>query len=367
MKVYTNAEIFTGKEFIKDHNLIIGRNRVEAITASTPENMEVIDCSGLTLAPGFIDLQIYGGGGHLFSSSLTADALYTIADDLVQKGTTGFYITLATNSFSVYKKAVQIVKDNPHPAVLGVHLEGPYINAEKKGAHLKQYIKKPKVDELKQLLHAAQGTIKMMTVAPEECGTDAIDLLLQHGVLISAGHSNATFEEAKKGFGSGIKAATHLFNAMSPLHHRDPGLPGAILLSTSVTTSIIPDGIHVDYRMLTLVKRLLGERLFFITDAVEEVREGEYIHIRQKDRFTLPDGTLSGSALTMPLAVKNAVENAGFSLEESLKMASLYPAQLAKIKDGGLIQEGGIADFVAMDSQLGHRFTVFKGQHISAT
>lgn len=364
MKAFINSTIFTGDKLLTNRVILVDGTKISGITSSLPDNVEIFDCKDTILAPGLIDLQIYGGGGYLFSSSLSGESLHAIANDLVSKGTTGFFITLATNSFQVFRKAVEVVRDFPHPAVLGIQLEGPYINPLKKGAHLEKYIKKPELSELRQFMKDADGVVKMMTVAPEQCDKDAIDLLLDHNVLISAGHSNATYDEAIRGFSRGIKATTHLFNAMSPLHHRDTGLPGAVLLSETVNSSIIPDGIHVDFEMVKIAKRLMNERLFFITDAVEEIREGEYIHIRQKDRFTLPDGTLSGSALTMPLAVKNGVERIGLPIEESLRMASVYPSKLAGLEGHGQIKENGVANFVCLSKDLELKFTVFRGEKI---
>lgn len=362
MKAYINARIFTGDDFIQNRVLLAHNGLIKDIVDEIPEAAEKVDCANGILSAGMIDLQIYGGGGYLFSTELTAESLKAIADDLVQKGTTGFYITLATNSFGVFRKAVEIVRDNPHPAVMGVHLEGPYINPVKKGAHLQQYIKKTDATELKDFLNFASGTVKMMTVAPEQCDEESLELLLNAGVLLSAGHSNADFEQANEGFRRGIRTSTHLFNAMSAFHHRDPGLPGAIFRSDEVKASIIPDGIHVHFEVVKIAKQLLGNRLFYITDAVEEVRRGEYIHIRQKDHFSLPDGTLSGSALTMPLAVKNGVEKANIAIEESLRMATVYPAELAGVSGVGRIKKGYKSNLVCLDENLETVFTVLGDQ-----
>jgi N-acetylglucosamine-6-phosphate deacetylase len=192
----------------------------------------------------------------------------------------------------------------------------------------------------------------MMTVAPEVCTPEIVNILRDHGVTVAAGHSNATFREATDGFIQGIKTATHLFNAMSPLHHRDPGLPGAVFNSDKACASIIADGIHVDFTVLTMAKKIMKERLFLISDAVEENDHGAYQHVRQHDRYTLPDGTLSGSKLTMHAAVKNCVTHAGISPEEALRMASLYPAQLIKATDRGVISPGARADLIMMDGDL---------------
>src|SRR6185437_2130637 len=183
--------------------------------------------------------------------------------------------------------------------------------------------------------------------------SDLIELLLRNGIVVSAGHSNATYGEATDGFYKGIPAATHLFNAMSPLQGRQPGMVGAIYDHNDVRTSVVCDGIHVDFASVRISKKILGERLFFITDAVAEVQYGEYVHVFRGDRYTLPDGTLSGSALTMLQAVRNGVEKTGIPLPEALRMASLYPAQLIGLQDRlGSICPGASADLILLDEQL---------------
>jgi N-acetylglucosamine-6-phosphate deacetylase len=193
----------------------------------------------------------------------------------------------------------------------------------------------------------------MMTLAPEQCDRKTIELLMDHQILLSAGHTNADYARAIDGFSMGIPAATHLFNAMSALQGREPGMVGAIYDYPEVMSSVVCDGIHVDYASVRISKKIMGERLFFITDAVAEVLHGEYRHILRSDRYCLPDGTLSGSALTMMKAVRNGVEKVGISLPEALRMASLYPAGLIKQAGKlGSIQAGAAADFVLLDEEL---------------
>lgn len=366
LKAYTNAIVFTGEKFVRDQILITENGRIQGFSKTLPKAAEVIDCAGNYLAPGLLDLQIYGGGGSMFYSSLTKDGLFAIADAIVKTGTPGFFISLATNSMEVFKKAVEVVKDHPHPAVLGINLEGPYINSKKKGAHLEKYIKKPDLAELEDLLKFGDGVIKMMTVAPEMVDESTIQLLQKYQVLVSAGHSDASFEQAMQGFKWGIPAVTHLFNAMSGFHHREPGLPGAVFSAEHIYASIIPDGLHVHKEVIKTSKKILGERLFYITDGVAEVKEGEYIHLKQGDYFRLPDGTLSGSALTMAGAVRFSVQELNFSLEESLRMSSLYPAKVAGIQDQGKIEKGYKANFTCLSPQLDVVFTTVEDQIIKA-
>lgn len=364
LKAFLNAIIFTGEETVNGKALIVENELIKGLVdiESIPMEANRVDCKGHYLAPGLIDLQIYGGGGYLFSNEPTAPALKSITDSLRSNGTSGFFLTLATNSLDVFREAIQVVKANPQPELLGLHFEGPYINPVKRGAHLIQYIKPPEFEEVHNLLKEAGGVLKMVTLALEMCDPEIIKLFKDHGVIISAGHSNATFQEATHGFNNGITTTTHLFNAMSPLHHRETGLPGAVFLHNSAFASIIADGIHVDYETVIISKKLLKERLFLITDAVVEVKHGPYVHVKQKDRFTLPDGTLSGSCLTLLQAVKNCVEHAAIPLDEALRMASTYPAQLIHSPDTGKIKAGYKANMVIFSNDFRVSHTVINGK-----
>ena len=234
----------------------------------------------------------------------------------------------------------------------GLHIEGPWINKEKRGAHIESFIHAPQKDEVIELLEYGKAVIKMITLAPEICSVEIVDLIKDYGIIISAGHSNATYAEAAIAFKKNIHVATHLFNAMSALHHRQPGLPAAIMLDSSVVASIVADGYHVDFEMISLAKKIMGERLFLITDAVTETKEGPYQHEKDGDKY-VANGILSGSALTMIKAVKNCVDKCNISLEEALRMASLYPAKVLHLDNKtGKIEPGFNADFVLLDEEL---------------
>jgi len=348
-----NGIVFTNDRLIGGRALLIKGGRVLDVVApdEVPAVAKVVDAAGDYVVPGFIDLQIYGGGRRLFSDDPSTQSMAVIADALVKSGTTGFMITVATNSMGVMGEVFDVLSAYQHPALMGLHLEGPYLNAEKKGAHPAEYIRNPDPAEITALLKRAGSCLRMMTIAPERFAPESIRLLLDSGVLLSAGHSNASFAEAMAGFRNGIPAVTHLFNAMSPLHHRDPGLPGAAFQSDIARASIIADGIHVDYQTLSISKKLMGERLFLITDAVSETEGGTYTHIFKGNRYTLPDGTLSGSALTMMQAVANCVRYAGIPLEEALRMATVYPAALIGAEAYGRIEPGMVANLVVFDKE----------------
>ncbi len=348
MTALVGGQIFTGAETVSEKALLLEGKLIKGLVAASeiPADATRIDCHDRYIAPGFIDLQVYGSGGHLFSNQPSAGTLKAIADALVKSGTTGFAITLATNPPGIVQEAIRVVRENPHPAVLGLHLEGPWLNPVKRGAHIESLIHPASPDEVKKLLTDAGGAIAIVTLAPEMNDPVIIHLLRDAGVVVSAGHSNASFEQAVEGFRNGIGTVTHLFNAMSAFHHRDTGLPGAAFLSSGVYASIIADGIHVDFNTLRISKQIMGNRLFLITDAVEATAEGPYTHVKKRDRYTLPDGTLSGSALTMIQAVHNCVEQAGMSLEEAVRMATLYPALVAGRPDIGHIAPECLANLV---------------------
>jgi N-acetylglucosamine-6-phosphate deacetylase len=257
-------------------------------------------------------------------------------------------ITMATNSMDNFYKGIDAVRcflASGKKGLLGLHLEGPWICPAKKGAHIEAFIKKPTLAEVKVLLEKGRDVVRMITLAPEQCDDAIIQVLLDNGILVSAGHSNANYTRAQEAFNLGVPAATHLFNAMSPLQGREPGMVGAIYDDRRVMSSIICDGVHVDFASVRISKKIMGERLFFITDAVTEIREGNYQHIFKGDRYTLPDGTLSGSCMTMISTFKNAVTKAGITREEALKMCSLYPANLLGDRSLGRIEPGLPAAF----------------------
>jgi N-acetylglucosamine-6-phosphate deacetylase len=268
---------------------------------------------------------------------------------------------MATNSREVFSKGIFVAKQFLNAGgkgLLGLHLEGPWINPEKRGAHLSEYIHQPTLDEAKKLVDEAKGVIKMITLAPEMVSEEIVNYLQTNGIVISAGHSNATYKQATKGFEK-IKTVTHLFNAMSQFQSREPGMVGAIYNHPSVCASIVADGVHVDFTSIHISKKILGDRLFLITDAVAETSEGPYRHIFKNDRYTIPDGTLSGSSLTMMKAVKNCVQHAGIDLSEVLRMASLYPARILGIENEfGLIERNYKASFAVFDKDMNFLQTI---------
>jgi N-acetylglucosamine-6-phosphate deacetylase len=354
---YTNATIYTGQSIETGNAVLVNNHRIEGIVPQKeiPSHYQQEDLEGKLLAPAFIDLQIYGGNRKLFSQELSIESLEATYEYCLAGGCTQFMITMATNTIGKFLQGIEVAKAYQHQGgkgLLGVHLEGPYINYVKRGAHLAECVKVPTTQEINMLLEKGNGVFKMMTLAPEQCPPKIVDLLIQGGIMVSAGHSNATYKQATEAFNKGIPLATHLYNAMSPFQHREPGMVGAIFDHPKVKSSVVCDGVHVNYTAIKIAKQLMKERLFLITDAVAEALIGEYKHIYKNDRYDLPDGTLSGSALTMVQSVKNAVNHVGIPMEEALRMASTYPAAMLTERKLGLIAQGYEADLVVLDEAL---------------
>lgn len=357
VRAYLTNKIFTGEEWFSNHAIIVENDIIQEIVSkeSIPAGTNIIQYSDGFLAPSFIDIQIYGAYGSLLSVHPTAETLGKILDYCRSGGANYFQPTVATNTYEVFYKCIDAVKDywnKGGKGVIGLHVEGPWINKAKRGAHIEEHIHSPTVQQAKDLLEYGKDIITMITIAPEVCSAEVIELIHSYGVIISAGHSNATFEEANAGFSKGIPAATHLYNAMSPLQHRAPGVAGAVMNHPTVMSSIVPDGYHVDFAAISIAKKVMKERLFFITDAVTETNEGPYPHQPDGDKY-VSNGILSGSALTMAKSVKNTVEKAGIELSEALRMASLYPARAMKLDNElGKIAKGYKAELVVMDDNL---------------
>lgn len=353
---YINANIFTGEEILEDHVVSTHQGKITSVMPTSKVTLtgNETDLKGALLAPAFIDLQIYGGNGQVFSlypsvTSLAATVAYSKAG-----GAAWIMPTLATIGPEVMLEAMKAVRDyweQGGQGVLGLHLEGPFMNPAKKGAHLDKYIRIPTQEDINWILENGRDVVKIMTLAPERCDPELVRQLAAAGITIFAGHSNATYAQAYTSFDNGIHHATHLFNAMSPLESRAPGIVGAIYDHPRVSASIVADGIHVDFATIRISKKMMKERLFLITDAVEENKEGDYIYLREKDRYVSASGVLSGSSLTMTKAVRNCVEEAGIPLEEALRMASLYPARaMGREQALGRIAVGYDAALVAIDS-----------------
>ena len=328
--------------------------------ATAAGNADLLDGQGLLLAPGFIDLQLNGGFGHDFTAA--PDTIWRVAARLPQYGVTSFLPTIITAPAEVYRQAQATLAAPPAgwrgARPLGLHLEGPFLNPAKKGAHNSDHLRQP--DPALVAGWSPETGVRLVTLAPELPGAAAvIQVLTDRGVVVSAGHSLATAAEARVGFAAGVRYGTHLFNAMPPLHHREPGLAGALLAADRPIVGLIPDGVHVHPDLVRLAWRALGgERLNLVTDAMAALgmADGRY----QLGDFAvqvaagvarLPDGTLAGSLLALDTAVRNLMAYTGCSLPEALPSVTSVPARLlGLLPDLGQISPGARADLVLLDA-----------------
>jgi N-acetylglucosamine-6-phosphate deacetylase len=357
MQALINTRIFTGTEILENKAVLINNGTIQSIVSvnEIPLGIDIIDLEGQNIAPAFIDLQIYGGGGCLFNTEISEDTIEKTYFQHRATGTTQLQITLSTMPFEAMLRSIEVCKNyiaKQKKGLIGLHLEGPYFNMVKKGAHLAKYIKKATIEELAVLVKASEELPTYLTFAPEKMDDDCLALLLDSHLMLSLGHSNATYQQAINAIGKGVSRITHLYNAMSPLQSREPGLVGAAY-DSNAWASIVVDGIHCDFASVRIAKKIKREKLFLITDAVTEDQRGDYRFHFSGDRYVDDNGTLSGSALTMIQAIKNCVEKVGISLAEALRMASTYPAQVIGVENRlGYIKEGYLANLVVFTNNL---------------
>jgi N-acetylglucosamine-6-phosphate deacetylase len=343
-----------------------------------PEGARHIDATGSYVLPGLIDTHVHGTHGDDVMLH-GAEGIRRISARFSQYGTTAWLPSTISARHAELLAAVRgCVEAQQKPGegaeVVGLHVEGPYINLKRKGAQPAEGIRDPDLDEVHELLEAAQGGIRVMTLAPElPGGTALIRLLVAEGIIASMGHSDATYDQALEGIEAGATHATHLFNAMRPIHHRDPGIITACLNEAEVIAEVIPDGVHLHPHVVRLALRMKGpDRAALITDAFSATGLPEGTHtlgphtVHVKDAWcTLQDGTIAGSILTMDRAVRNAVAFAGVSLVEAVRMASLVPARIAGCSDRkGSLESGKDADLTLFDRDFKCRATWVRGRQV---
>ncbi|CAI8862472.1 N-acetylglucosamine-6-phosphate deacetylase [Kosakonia quasisacchari] len=380
MYALTQGRIYTGHEILDDHALVVANGLIERLCplAELPTGIEQRSLSGAILAPGFIDVQLNGCGGVQFNDTAEAVSIKTL--EIMQQaneksGCTSYLPTLITTSDELMKQGVQVMRDYlakyPHQA-LGLHLEGPWLNIVKKGTHNPEFVRKPD-PALVEFLCQNADVITKVTLAPEMAGDAVIRQLANAGIVVSAGHSNATLKEAKAGFRAGITFATHLYNAMPYITGREPGLAGAVLDDTDVYCGVIADGLHVDYVNIRNAKRLKGDKLCLVTDAtapaganIEQfIFAGKTIYYRN-GLCVDENGTLSGSSLTMIEGVRNLVEYVGIALDEALRMATLYPARAIGVDEKlGSLAAGKVANLTAFTRDYKIIKTIVNGNEVA--
>jgi N-acetylglucosamine-6-phosphate deacetylase len=358
-----NARVLSAQGWRDDVVVIVEDGAILELAARIPSNAEVHDLSGRMLLPGFIDCQVNGGGGVLFNDQPDAAGIRAIGAAHRRFGTTGFLPTLISDTTDKMHTAIDAVDDaiaESVPGVLGIHLEGPFISRARKGVHAEKYLHAPDASEL-QLAESLQRGVTLLTLAPECVPTDEIRQLVRAGVIVSAGHSNADYATVRAALEAGVRGFTHLFNAMSPLASRAPGVVGAALDDPDSWCGVIVDGHHVDAASLRVALRAKPRgKIFLVTDAMPPVGAADPSYVLNGETITARDGicqtangTLAGSALSMVDAVRNTIDMLGVPLDEAARMAATYPADFLGLgKTHGRIEAGLRADFTVVDQDL---------------
>jgi N-acetylglucosamine-6-phosphate deacetylase len=365
MLCISGATLLTPATRIEDGVVVVENGRIAAAgrrgEVAIPEHVETIDGQGLALAPGFIDLQLNGAFGHDFTHD--PGSVWEAARKLPRYGVTAFLPTIISSPAGVVRDAQAVLRDGPPAGFagaqpIGLHLEGPFINRAKKGAHNEAYIRPPEFDDIADW--SPSSGVRLVTLAPEV--PEAywfVGTLAERGIVVSAGHSLASYEEAREGIDAGISYATHLFNAMPPLHHREPGLAGAVLADERVTIGLIADGVHVHPSLVKVVWQIAGDnRLNLVTDAMAGMgmppgsyRLGDLEVTVGEDTCRLDDGTLAGCIVPLDACLRNLMAYTGCDSGDALRTVASTPAALLRERKG-LIAAGYDADLVLLDEEF---------------
>ena len=374
-KIIENAVISRDNKMI-NVNMIIENGKITGITDKKPEtdiNTEIINANGSLLIPGMIDVHIHGAKNHDMMDG-TEESLQGVSEECAKTGCTSFLVTSVSSSLEDLLQMVECTKkaaENERGALIaGIHLEGPYLNPEKKGMQNEKYLRHPDFKEMDLILEKSGSLVKMVTIAPElPGGFELIEYLRKKNIIVSIAHSAATYEEAKHAFELGADHITHCFNAMPSIHHRDPGLIVAALEEKKVSLQAIVDGIHLHPAIVRLMYNIKGpDKMVLITDALQAMNagDGEYMfgghHVKVENGIArLSDGTLASSTVTMNKALKLSVEM-GINIHDAIKMASQTPAEILQLSSKGHLKEGYDADLVLLDDDFNVIWTMIDGK-----
>jgi N-acetylglucosamine-6-phosphate deacetylase len=361
-QVFSGARVFDGTHLRDGVAVVISAGRIAALIADSAAPSDAVRLDGGVLAPGFIDLQVNGGGGHLLGQGDPATELSAICAAHARLGTTGLLPTLITadraTTEAVIAAGIEAARTGL-PGFLGLHLEGPHLDPRRAGAHEPSLIRPLEDADLALYRHAARALpVLMITLAPANASPARIAALAEAGALVSLGHADCTETEARAALDAGARGVTHLYNAMSPLAHRAPGLVGAALDSDAFA-GIIPDGVHVDATAFRIAVAAKPDRLYAVTDAmaVAGTDLADFsLHARPvrraHGRLVLVDGTLAGADITLPAALRWMVREARLPLPQALAMMTRIPAALLGFSDRGMLLPGSRADLVHLDDAL---------------
>ena len=374
----TNCKIITPFRIIEPGALLVEKSKIAIVGLENeiqlPLGIKKINCKGGYLTPGFIDLLVHGGGGFGFADE-NNESLKKISDFYFSKGTTGFLASLYSKPEKEMVKDIKRIStfsSKNKGNIWGIHLEGPFINPKLHGAMKKDFLWEPSISKWKKLSKAANGFVRIMTIAPELKNSSLVMReAANDGVVLSIGHSDANYHEIEIAIDNGAAHVTHLFNAMNEFHHRTPGVIAASLLRNELKVELIADNIHVHPIIMKLIYKLKGAGgIILISDAIRAsgMPNGKYTFMKQNiyvknNKATLNDGTLAGSTLSLNKAIKNMVEKVDVPITEAVRMASLNGAKVLNVEHKkGIIATGKDADLVLMDKNYNVQLTIFEGQ-----
>ena len=323
-KIIHAKEVHTGLKKLHNVTLRIKDDEIVSIDDKGYNYKKAVSL----IIPTFIDLQVYGSLGKLFSSYPDVKTLEIMEKHHQKNGTFFFQPTIASSSYEVIYKCIEAVKKhkekNLNTGCIGLHIEGPWLNTEKRGAHKKEFLHRPNENQIDSIINFSEGFVSLITLAPEMVKESYIKKLKKNGIVISIGHSNCNYSKTNFLSKKMIRLATHLFNAMPNIHHRKLNLTTAILTNNSIFCSIIPDGYHVDFQLIKLAYKLKKNKLFCITDSVTENNKGLYKHKKNNNYFT-NNGILSGSSISMAESFKNLVQKVELTIDQSVEMCCITP------------------------------------------
>lgn len=370
-----HATLYTPTARLEDAAILIRDGAIQRITTgeslAVPHGAQVIDARGKIVAPGLIDLQLNGAFGDDFTANPAT--IWRVAEKLPRFGVTAFLPTLVTCPLEQIVAAQQILRERPKDfrgaEPLGLHLEGPFLNRHKKGAHNPLYLLEPDSTLVRDWSRA--NGVRMVTLAPElPNALGLVEELATQGIVVSMGHTMATVDEAHAGYRAGIRYATHLFNAMPPMEHRNPNAPGAVLAHPEWVAGLIPDGIHVHPTLVKLIWLAKGTNVNLVSDAMAALgmppgtyKLNDFDCVVTKDTARLHNGTLAGSVLPLDQAVRNFMAYTGCTLSEALETVTTTPARVLGLEnERGWLREGMVGDLVMLDQELTVELTVARGE-----
>jgi N-acetylglucosamine-6-phosphate deacetylase len=385
MIAFTANCLYTPLERVNQPLLLVEDHVIADVTSTAsreiPAGIPVVDFGDAVLAPGFVDVHIHGGAGHDVMSA-DASGLSAVEQLLSHHGVTSYFPTTVTVPLDQLCATLEHLADAIERASmdngsrrrraqpLGIHLEGPFLSHVRRGAHPLENLLPPTVETFNRLWQAARGHIRILTIAPELDGAlEVIAEAARRGVCVSIGHSDANLKSASAGVAAGARHATHTFNAMRPLDHREPGIVGEVLTDPQLSADIVVDGIHLDPMIVRLFLKSKGpDKSVLITDAISAtgMPDGHYrlgtFEVEVKNGRCLVDGKLAGSVLTMDRAVRNVMQFAHWDLQQTLRLATLNPARVAGLANRGKLATGAEADFIVLSPSGEVRKTIIHGE-----